>query len=72
MSYTYDYKAANFLGLGLCTAEYTCGVSGKKIFTGDLVLDMNPEVLQRYGQFLSEQPKICGLVGTPLISNIMS
>ena len=72
MSYTYDYQSANFLGFGLCMAEYTCGISGKKISTFDLVLDMNPEILQRYGKFLSEQPRISGLVGTPLISNIMS
>ena len=71
MSYTYDYKAANFLGFGLCTAEYTCGISGKKIFTGDLVLDVTPEVFQRYGKFLSEQQGIRRLVGTPIIGTIL-
>jgi len=69
MSYTYKWQAENYQNL--FGENCNCGVSGKKIFNGDKVLDMKPEILQRYGKFLSEQQGIRRLIGTPIIGTIL-
>ena len=64
MSYTFNWR--------ININTHHCAISGKRIDNGDQVMDVNKESLQRYGLFLSEQNNIKRLVGTPLISEIMS
>ena len=64
MSYAFNWRI-NF-------DTHHCAISGKRIDNGDQVMDVNRETMQRYGLFLSEQDYINKLVGTPLISEIMS
>ena len=64
MSYTFNWR--------ITINTHHCAISGKRIDNGDQVMDVNKESLQRYGLFLSEQNNIKRLVGTPLISEIMS
>ena len=64
MSYTFKWR--------ININTHHCAISGKRIDNGDQVMDVNKESLQRYGLFLSEQSNIKRLVGTPLISEIMS
>jgi len=64
MTYTFNWR--------ININTHHCAISGKRIDNGDQVMDVNKESLQRYGLFLSEQNNIKRLVGTPLISEIMS
>ena len=64
MSYAFNWR--------ININTHYCAISGKRIDNGDQVMDVNRESLQRYGLFLSEQNNIKKLVGTPLVSEIMS
>ena len=64
MSYAFNWR--------INIDTHHCAISGKRIYNGDQVMDVNRETMQRYGLFLSEQDYINILVGTPLISEIMS
>ncbi len=50
MSYAFNWR--------INIDTHHCAISGKRIYNGDQVMDVNRESLQRYGLFLSEQNNI--------------
>ena len=54
MSYAFNWR--------INIDTHHCAISGKRIYNGDQVMDVNRETMQRYGLFLSEQDYINKLV----------